>query len=110
MDTPCFTPSQFTTAGFGNFPRNLFRGPGYFDIDYSVMKNVPIRERIHLAIGASFYNILNHPNFANPNHVIGAGGEGSITSTVVAPTSAYGSFQGAAVSGRVIVTSARITF
>ena len=110
VNTPCFTPSEFTTNGFGNYPRNLFRGPGYFDIDYSVMKNVPIRERIHLAIGASFYNILNHPNFANPNHVIGAGGEGSITSTVVAPTSAYGSFQGAAVSGRVIVTSARITF
>ncbi len=110
VNNPCFGASDFTVNGFGNYGRNMFRAPGYFDIDYSVMKSFAIRERERFSVGASFYNILNHPNFASPGHVAGAGGLGLITGTVTAPTSAYGSFEGSAVSGRVIVTSARFTF
>ncbi len=95
---------------FGNLPRNSFRGPGYYDIDYTIYKVIPIRERFRFQIGASFYNIMNHPNFGAPNFAANAGGFGSITSTVSPPTSAYGSFQGSAVSGRVIVTTATLNF
>lgn len=110
VDVPCFTASQFTASGFGNYPRNTFRGPGYFDIDFSASKNFALTERFRLAVGASFYNLLNHPNFANPGGTSNVSGLGTISSTVTAPTSAYGSFQGSAVSGRVIVTTARLTF
>ena len=110
VNSACFTADQFASRGFGNYPRNTFRGPGYFNIDYSVQKSFPVRERASFAIGASFYNILNHPNFASPGSTLNASGLGIISETVSAPTSAYGSFQGSAVSGRVIVTTAKFTF
>jgi hypothetical protein len=60
-------------------------------------------------VGAQFANLFNHPNFASPNSDV-ATGVGSITSTVGAPSSPYGSFQGSAVSGRVIVLTAGLHF
>jgi hypothetical protein len=110
VNVPCFSPGQLGVEGFGNYPRNSFRSPGYFDIDLSGTKSFAIGERYRLAFGATFYNIMNHPNFANPNGALGLSGLGLITSTVTPPTSAYGSFEGSAVSGRVIVTTARFTF
>ena len=105
----CFTSGDFVPFGFGNLPRNAFRGPGYFDADLSLRKTIPIHERSQLSIGVSLYNALNHPNFANPNPAANAGG-GTITATVSQPASPYGEFQRAAVSGRVIVTTAAFTF
>jgi hypothetical protein len=106
----CFSQSEFNDNGFGNIARNSFRGPGYFDIDYNVYKSFAIRERLHMQIGASFYNLLNHPNFAPPGIAVNGGSLGVITSTASPPTSAYGSFTGSAVSGRVIVSNVTVTF
>ena len=113
VSTPCFASNAFVASGsetgFG-LPRNSFYGPGYFDIDTSIYRNIPIREFARFSIGAQLANILNHPNLANPGNNVAAPGLGLITSTVSAPTSAYGSFQGSAVSGRVIVLSGRFSF
>jgi hypothetical protein len=110
----CYTLSQFALAAnqhdFGNMGRNSFRGPGYFDTDLNVNKTFAIRERFHLLIGANFFNVLNHPNFDLPVNNVANGAFGSIQSTVSAPTSAYGAFQGSAVSGRVIQTQVKLTF
>lgn len=54
--------------------------------------------------------MLNHANFDLPSNNIPAGNFGQIQSTVGPPTSAYGSFQGSAVSGRVIQTQVKFTF
>jgi hypothetical protein len=108
VNKTCFTENDFTNTGFGNISRNSFRGPGYFDIDYQVSKTIPIHERYQFRIGASFYNLLNHPNFDVPQ--IAVNGGGTITSTVAPPTSAYGSSQGSVVSGRAIVTNVIFTF
>jgi len=117
VDQTCFTASEFATltganaqTSFGNIPRNSFRGPGYFDIDSSLLKTITIRERIKFTFGASAYNTLNHPNFASPGQNVAAGGLGIISGTVSAPTSPYGAFQGSAVSGRVMVLTGRFTF
>ncbi len=110
----CYTPTEFVAAGnqfnFGNMARNSFRGPGYFDTDLNVNKTFAIRERYHLLIGAYFFNVLNHPNFDLPVNNVANGQFGSIVETVSAPTSAYGSFQGSAVSGRVIQMQAKFSF
>ncbi len=110
----CFSPSLFATKGnqhdFGNMARNSFRGPGYFDTDLNVNKVFAIRERYRLQVGAYLFNVLNHPNFDLPSNNLAGGNFGTITSTVSAPTSAYGSFQGSAVSGRVIQTQVKFTF
>jgi len=115
VNTPCFTPSQFVPAGqetnFGNVGRNSIWGPHYDDIDVTLIKSFRIKERLKFSVGATAANLLNHPNFWNPNADIGnPTGFGSITSTAIAPTSAYGSFQGSAVSGRVLVVTGRLNF
>ncbi len=113
-NVPCFSTSLFASSAsqlnFGNIARNAFRGPGYFDTDLNFNKTFAIHERYHLLIGAYFFNILNHPNFDLPANNLAAGNFGTIQSTVSAPTSAYGSFQGSAVSGRVIQTQVKFTF
>jgi len=110
----CLSKSLFASTSaqtdWGNIPRNSFRGPGYFDTDINVNKTFAIRERYHLLIGAYFFNVLNHANFDLPVNNITAGNFGQIQSTVGPPTSAYGSFQGSAVSGRVIQTQVKFTF
>ena len=113
VSTPCLTTSQFVAAGSETnwgMPRNSFFGPGYSDVDLSVYKTFQIRESAHLLLGIQASNIFNHPNFANPTGNLINPGFGEIQSSVGAPTSAYGSFQGSAVNGRVIVLSGRFTF
>jgi hypothetical protein len=51
---------------FGNMGRNLFRDSGFRNFDFSVAKNWHLGERVHAQFRAEFFNILNHPNFANP--------------------------------------------
>ena len=50
----------------------MFRGPGYRNWDFSVTKNWMIRERLTVQLRGEFFNILNHPTFANP---YGVGGQ-----------------------------------
>jgi hypothetical protein len=111
---PCFSASQFTPVGgetgFAVTPRNFYRGPGYFNSDFSVLKNFHLKERLVFALGANFFNVFNHANFANPVSDVSSGQFGSIIATVVPPTSPYGAFVGSAVSGREIQLTGRFTF
>jgi hypothetical protein len=51
---------------FGNLGRNTFPDSGFKNFDLSLAKNWQFGERIHVQFRAEFFNILNHPNFANP--------------------------------------------
>jgi len=51
---------------FGSMRRNLFRDSGFRDWDFSVFKNIRFGERVSGQFRAEFFNVLNHPNFANP--------------------------------------------
>ena len=51
---------------FGNMPRNLFPDSGFKNFDFSIAKNWHFGERLRAQFRAEFFNILNHPNFANP--------------------------------------------
>ncbi|HZW81019.1 MAG TPA: carboxypeptidase regulatory-like domain-containing protein [Candidatus Deferrimicrobiaceae bacterium] len=51
---------------FGNMSRNMFPDSGFKDFDFSVAKNWHLGERLHAQFRAEFFNIFNHPNFANP--------------------------------------------
>jgi hypothetical protein len=51
---------------FGTMGRNIFRGPGIRTWDLSVVKNWRFSERLSAQLRAEFFNVLNHPNFANP--------------------------------------------
>jgi hypothetical protein len=99
----CLTASQFATTAtqfdFGNTAPDMFRGAAYFDIDTQVTKNFKIAERYTFGLTGQFFNVLNHPNFSNASGTVTSGSLGLISGTVGPPTSPYGSFQGASVSG-----------
>jgi hypothetical protein len=52
---------------FGNLGRNALRGPTFKELNLSIFKNTLLTERITLQFRAEFFNVFNHPNFANPN-------------------------------------------
>ena len=112
--TPCLTASQFSPAstGFGNVLRNSFRGPGYFDTDFTLMKyiNIPRWESAKLDVGAQAFNVLNHPNFDNPVANINAPDFGTVVKAIGPPTSILGAFLGGDDSPRTIQLTARIVF
>ncbi len=51
---------------FGNMGRNMFQDTGFKNFDFSVAKNFHFGETMRLQFRAEFFNIFNHPNFANP--------------------------------------------
>ncbi len=51
---------------FGNMSRNMFEDTGFKNFDFSVAKNFHFAEAMRLQFRIEFFNILNHPNFANP--------------------------------------------
>jgi hypothetical protein len=54
-------------VGLGDAGRNSLRAPGFFQWDLSLMKNFAATEKITVQFRADIFNILNHPNFGNPN-------------------------------------------
>ncbi len=51
---------------FGNMGRNIFPDRGFRNLDFSIAKNWHFGERLRAQFRAEFFNIFNHPNFANP--------------------------------------------
>ncbi len=51
---------------FGNLGRNTFPDSGFKNFDFSIAKNWHLGERLRAQFRAEFFNIFNHPNFANP--------------------------------------------
>jgi hypothetical protein len=51
---------------FGNMSRNMFPDTGFQNFDFSLAKNFRFGEHYRLQLRGEFFNILNHPNFANP--------------------------------------------
>jgi hypothetical protein len=51
---------------FGTMGRNTFPDSGFRNLDFSLAKNWHLGEHLRAQFRAEFFNILNHPNFANP--------------------------------------------
>ncbi|MGI8741463.1 MAG: carboxypeptidase regulatory-like domain-containing protein [Bryobacteraceae bacterium] len=51
---------------FGNLGRNVVIGPGFSNIDFALVKNTKITERLTWQIRADAFDLLNHPNFTQP--------------------------------------------
>jgi hypothetical protein len=67
---------------YGNVPRNAGRGPGFTQIDVGISKTSEITERFRVQLGAQAFNLMNHPNFANPDGLLSDANFGKSTSTI----------------------------
>ena len=74
---PCSGPNIFG----GDLRRNQIYGPGFSDVDLSVLKNIPITERVRAQFRVEMFNTFNHINLASG---VGATnpGNGNITDTI----------------------------
>jgi outer membrane receptor protein involved in Fe transport len=66
---------------FGDSGRNIVIGPGFTNVDFALLKNTEITERVNMQFRAEFFNILNHPNFALPNNVLTSPSFGALYQT-----------------------------
>jgi hypothetical protein len=79
FNTTAFTQNVILT--FGNAGRNIVTGPGFHNLDFSVLKNTRIRENVNLQFRAEFFNIANHPSFALPANILAAPNFGTLFQT-----------------------------
>ncbi len=73
---PYLNPAAFAQplpGTYGNLRRNTFSGPGLNDFDVSFVKSQQVYRDWWLRLRAEFFNIWNHPNFANPSTTFGSG-------------------------------------
>jgi hypothetical protein len=89
-----------TGTDIGDVGRNCLNGPRQVDLDFSLTKVFPMSESQNFEFRTDFFNLFNHPNFANPisnlNALIASGGR-------IDPTT--GQVLNAGNFGRIISTS-----
>jgi hypothetical protein len=57
---------------YGTLPRNFLYGPGFGSVDFSVVKNTKITERVGAQLRIEMYNLFNRKNLAPPSTGCGA--------------------------------------
>jgi hypothetical protein len=74
----------------------MFRGPGQADLDFSIFKGFPIRERKQVEFRTEIFNIMNHPNFGKPSTSM--------------DSASFGQISGTTVNGRIIQFALKLAF
>jgi hypothetical protein len=79
--------AKFSTPLAGSFGagRNIFTGPGFFQTDFALHKQIPITERVKFDLRGEAFNVFNNVNFNNPNADISSASFGVISSVRVPP-------------------------
>jgi hypothetical protein len=79
-------PNSFAApaAGtYGNLSRNQIIGPGFSDVDLSLIKNIPLyKERVRAQFRVEMFNVFNRVNLAAPVNNKASGSFGQSTSTI----------------------------
>jgi hypothetical protein len=68
------------TGAFGTLSRNKYYGPGFGDVDLSIFKNIPIRERLKVQLRAEMFNLFNRVNFASGPGAVNS--DGTVRDTI----------------------------
>ena len=88
-----FDPTQFLLQRqftYGNAGRNTLIGPGLMNVDFGLVKNTGLTERMNLQFRAEGYNLFNNVYFLQPSprmfetNGTYSGGVGSIVGTSTA--------------------------
>jgi hypothetical protein len=79
FNTAAFEAQTFGTIG--NVAKNSLYGPHFRHLDASVFKTFDLINGTQLQFRAEFFNVMNTPNFANPDGALGDATFGTISST-----------------------------
>jgi hypothetical protein len=85
FDPAAYQPVTETTGTYGDVGRNTVYGPEQFNIDMSLIKYTRFN-RFNLELRVEAFNVLNHPQFTNPNGTIGNAGVARITAMLPNPS------------------------
>jgi outer membrane receptor protein involved in Fe transport len=66
---------------FGSLGRNVVIGPGFNNVDFSVIKRTNLTETQLLEFRWEVFDAFNHANFGQPGRVVGSANFGQITNT-----------------------------
>ncbi|MBL8222246.1 MAG: hypothetical protein JNL62_23625, partial [Bryobacterales bacterium] len=80
FDTSLYAANAIGSTG--NSGRNNLRGPKFFNTDFGLLKDTPLRERMGIQFRAEFFNIFNNPNFRLPNSNAASAQFGRVTAVV----------------------------
>ncbi len=95
---PCIPGTFFNTCAFqnpalgsfGNVSMNSLEGPGEKNVDFALLKKIPLGESRSLELRVEAFDVFNHPNF----QFAAPGPQNSINSTVMG-TPSFGYLTGA---------------
>ena len=99
---PWFSKESFAqpaTNTFGNLGRNVITGPGLFGLNASLIRRIQLNERCRLEVRADSLNVLNKPQFSNPQTSLTNSNYGYITGTLSSGTGVNGTGGGRLVTG-----------
>ena len=71
---------------FGTTGRDILRGPGFFNINASLVRDFNLTERLKLQFRTEAYGLTNTPQFANPSATVSAA---TFTNGVVSSYNGY---------------------
>ena len=97
FDTSVFKPA----AGFGNLGRNVVIGPGFFNTDFSILKNTELNDRMRIQFRAEIFDLFNRANLGQPGNIVDTPAFGRITNTRF-PTGESGSSRQVQLALKVI--------
>jgi len=114
INLSCFAaPTPLTRLGDAG--RNVIVGPGLVNLDWSMVKNIPvpkISELFRVQFRAELFNILNHTNFSPPTstsaQLFGLSGKGA--SAVLNPIPSAGFLASTSTTSRQIQFAIKIFF
>ena len=72
--------AQNTPGLWGNVPKGYLRGPGFWDVDLALSRNIKVATQ-KIEARVEIFNLLNHVNWGSPIVTLGATNAGAITAT-----------------------------
>jgi hypothetical protein len=116
---PIPSSGGMATAGavgtdIGNVGRNCLRGPRQVNVDFALGKLFPLAESRNFEFRTEFFNLFNHPNFANPisnlNALIASGGSIDPTTGRVLNPGNFGRIISTSNNPRIIQFGLKLNF
>ncbi len=70
LNPRAFTLDGFELGTFGNAGRGICEGPGFFQVDLALYKNIRLGSRLRAQLRFEVFNVFNHTQFLNVDNVL----------------------------------------